>query len=436
MASINGQAAAGFPALHPMKILMISYWDFQEHGMQVTLRTPRYFAQRGHQVSFLVHSETTSNADTLVDVHPNITVVRFQLPLRWLGRIPGLRRPRQFVLFLIATLNYVFRRCQGAQRPDVIYAAEADAVLIGSLLRWWFGVPLVTRFYGVARIAAHFDPHTRRLRSMGLRHILSRMALTRRAEMIIVTDDGTNGKTIVEALNPRASNVKFWRNGIDPCEVTPEEIDRVRRSYGLRACESLLLTVSRLDAMKRVDRAIRALAAIDSKIPVRLLVVGDGPDRQSLERLARELGVAGRAIFAGKVHHSRIYPLYAACDIFLSLYDYSNVGNPLWEAINAGCCIVTLNTGLTGGVIADGVNGRLIDPGSDEPTTVTRVADAIRELAGDPALRACLAAGAKESRRQLWSWTQRLQAESEAIEELVRDFRRNSDGPPQQGHSG
>lgn len=401
---------------------MISLWDFQENGMQVTLRTPLYFAERGHHVRFLVHPEATAIPSPLVNLHPNLSVVRFDLPFKWLGRIPSLRRPRQFLFFLVACLAYTLRHCRGTYSPDVIYAAEADAVLIGSLLRRLFRVPLVTRFYGIARIAAHYDAERRSLRRIGRRHLLSRLALTRRADMVIVTNDGTNGKEITECLNPGGVNVRFWTNGVDRVELPAGSNQSLKETLKIAPSDVVLLTLCRLDPMKRVDRAIRALPRIRQAVTgnVRLVVAGDGSERDSLLNLAHELGVDDSTIFVGKVHHRDVYAFYSACDIFLSLYDGSNVGNPLWEALNAGCCIVTLDTGQTGQVIVNGRNGILLDADADDRITADRIARAVTDLVDDPSLRARLATGARlYAEGNLWSWDDRLQAETEAIEDLV-----------------
>jgi glycosyltransferase involved in cell wall biosynthesis len=119
--------------------------------------------------------------------------------------------------------------------------------------------------------------------------------------------------------------------------------------------------------------------------------------------------------------HEQIYNAYTLADIFLSLYDMSNVGNPLWESINMGLCIVTLDTGDTGEVIRDRVNGRLIAPDADDGVIARRVSEALAELVENPAERKRLAQGAREfGRRSLWTWEERLQAELDAISGLVR----------------
>jgi len=392
--------------------------------MAVTLRTPMHFAEKGHEVTFLVHSETTSEPAPLTDIHKNIAVVRFELPMRFIGRISSLRRPRQCVLFALACLKHVFLHCRGKKSPDVIYAAEADAVLIGRFLASWYRVPLVTRFYVFSRINASFDRKSKSLRKIGFRHLMSRLALQQRADLIIVTDDGSNGQEVVKSLNPHTSNIKCWQNGIDRASVVPEQLQMLRQRCRLAEDDFVLLTVCRLDPMKRVDRAIRALRHLHDRgrCRAKLLIAGDGPLRDDLQILVSELGLVDAVTFLGNVPHGEVYNLYALCRVFLSLYDLSNVGNPLLESLNAGCCVVTLDVGGTGYVIGDGENGRLLAVEDDEEAMAESVACVLEGLILDPTARATLANGAKKyADENFWTWPERLQAELHAILDLVVD---------------
>jgi glycosyltransferase involved in cell wall biosynthesis len=74
--------------------------------------------------------------------------------------------------------------------------------------------------------------------------------------------------------------------------------------------EGFVLSVNRLDRAKRIDLLIEAAALAPD---VRIVIAGDGPDRERLERLARDRGVDGRATFAGRVSDEELADLYARC---------------------------------------------------------------------------------------------------------------------------
>ena len=415
-----------------LDILMISFWDFQNEGMQVTLRTPLYLAERGHRVTFMVHSETTSKPSRQTVEQDSLDVRRFELPLKSLNRFGFLRRFRQLVLFAGACIWAAAGIYRKGRRPDLIYAAEADAVLIGSLLRRIYRVPLVTRFYGVSRIAASFDFSKGRLTQRGMRHMFSRWALTRRAELSIITDDGSRGREIMSALNPRVQNIRFWRNGVDPALISKSEINRLKADLGLGRRRFVLLTLCRLDRWKGVDLALEALKRVREcgLTDAVLVVAGSGPEANALRSLARTLGVESSVIFAGGISHDRVYSYYGLADVFLSLYRYSNVGNPLFEALNCGCCLLTVDTGATEDVIKDGKNGRLLHAGENQDELVRNVGAAILELKRCPALRAKLREGARSyARSNLWTWDDRLRAEMDAILEVV-DGKTETGGKP------
>jgi glycosyltransferase involved in cell wall biosynthesis len=397
-----------------LDILMVSSWDFQEHGMQAILRTPLHFAERGHRVTFLVHSELTSKPSGVQDLHPNIRVRRFDLPCKFLRSIPKLNRLRQLSLFTICSLRSLRRLYAEGRRPDVVYAAECDAILLGTLLRRRYRVPFVCRYYGISTV----------LMEHPIRHLLYRLALTRQCDMAVVTDDGTDGAAVLGKMNPRIGILKFWRNGIDPPHVDADRVAAIRRRHQVTDNDFVMMTNSRLYGWKRVDRAIRVLSYLtqSTERTVKLLVVGHGPERARLECLAGELGVSDVVIFAGAVHHSRIYDYYAVADVLLSLYDMSNLGNPTWEALNLGRCVVALQCGYEDSVITHGQNGLLVNKSEDEETLVEDVAEAVKTLADDPDLHQRLELGARRLGEEiLWTWNERLDAEAEAIEALVRE---------------
>ena len=119
------------------------------------------------------------------------------------------------------------------------------------------------------------------------------LALKTTADLVIMTDDGTQGDEVLARLNPAAGNrVKFWRNGLDLDRLHPASADErsaARRALRIPNDAFVMLTASRLAAWKRVDRAIRALPRVRTWTQnATLLVVGDGEERVHLVALARE----------------------------------------------------------------------------------------------------------------------------------------------------
>jgi glycosyltransferase involved in cell wall biosynthesis len=129
-----------------------------------------------------------------------------------------------------------------------------------------------------------------------------------------------------------------------------------------------LLLVSSLESRKGVALALRAVTFTPHD--VRLAIVGDGPSRRSLERLARRLGIAHRVTFRGALPRDEVLALVrgAAAVVFTGLREEGGVA--LAEAMLSGAPVIVLANGGARTIAAAGTDGRrvaLIEPGGREP---------------------------------------------------------------------
>ena len=429
-----------------MKLLLICALDVwsldQGKGAPTLERTLRAYGAAGHTVDVVSpdiganHFYRKRGRGEAPEARPEIAGVRFHtfhmpslrdlpLPFELPPPVETIDQKLRFALaFPWLAAREAERLLREAADPyDAIYAYEAHAALAARLLRRrGVSLPLVTRFQGTVMYPA--------LKDMLLyyRRYEEALALKTPADLIIMTDDGTQGDEVLAKLNPRAKNrVRFWRNGLDLDRLRPAaagEREQVRANMGLPADAFILLTASRLATWKRVDRAIRAMPRVRSWVPhALLLVVGDGEERARLEALARELGVTECVRFAGAVPQGEVLRYMRAADTFLAVADLSNVGNPLLEAMAAGMCVVAVDAGDTRDLIADSRTGRLVDnsqrSGFVKPLE-ERLADLLVALAADPEQRTRLAAmAAAFAQEHFWTWEQRMAAEVEAVEGIV-----------------
>jgi glycosyltransferase involved in cell wall biosynthesis len=162
--------------------------------------------------------------------------------------------------------------------------------------------------------------------------------------------------------------------------ISQNVADRLQRNLGLDAevilpppqqldfrCDSyddFVLSVNRLDRAKRIDLLLEAAAADGA---MRIVIAGDGPDRERLEAIAAKRGLNGRAVFAGRVSESELTDLYATCrGVYYAPVD-EDYGMVPYEAFMARKPVVT--TRDAGGpldVVHDGETGLVIDPRADE----------------------------------------------------------------------
>lgn len=309
----------------------------------------------------------------------------------------------------------------------VLYAYEVFGVKACRRLSRETGVPLVTRFQGtvLSNIPNTLINHIRRYPSY--------QALAARADCVIMTDDGTFGARMLAELGNNSPTL-FLRNGLELMErdlpAMKAAFDRAafRKSLSAGPDDTVFLTVSRLTGWKRVDRAIDGFASfLKTGRSGRLLIVGDGDTRPALEKQAEALGIADKVTFTGSVPHSGTYDYMMSCDVFLSLYDLSNAGNPLLEAMALGTCIVTLDTGDTASVVRNGENAVLLTA-----ETLPALGGVLAELAQDRALREKLGANAAlYAQSHFQTWAQRMDTEYQAVSALLKAAGRlcNTDNP-------
>jgi N-acetyl-alpha-D-glucosaminyl L-malate synthase BshA len=109
------------------------------------------------------------------------------------------------------------------------------------------------------------------------------------------------------------------------------------------AGEPIMVHVSNFRALKRVGDAIRVLAEVRKKMPVKLLLVGDGPDRAECERLTRELCISDAVIFLGK--QEALVEILSASDIFIMPSQSESFGLSALEAMSCGLPAITTSVG-------------------------------------------------------------------------------------------
>jgi len=190
-------------------------------------------------------------------------------------------------------------------------------------------------------------------------------------------------------------NFKPWPRGIDTARFTPDKRSTAwRAQHGIGAGEVVVLHVSRLVREKRLDTLTAALNRV--RVPHRVLVVGDGPDRSFAEQ---ELP---QAIFTGFLEGEALATAYAAADIFVFPSDSESFGNVTLEAMASGLPCVCADATGSRSLVTPGETGFLA-PADDADS----FAQAITALAQDTALRQRLGQAAR-LRAQGFSWEETL----------------------------
>lgn len=199
-------------------------------------------------------------------------------------------------------------------------------------------------------------------------------------------------------LAPGVDSATF-HPGVDGAEV--------RAALGIGDAP-VVACVSRLVARKGQDQLIKAWPAVLRAVPgAVLLVVGDGPDRRRLERLAASTGVAAAVRFAGSVPGERLPQLYAAADVFAMPcrtrwrgVDVEGLGIVFLEASATGLPVVAGASGGAPDAVRHGETGLVVDG-----TSTAEVAEALAELLADSDRAAKMGDSGREWIVREWDWS-------------------------------
>lgn len=271
--------------------------------------------------------------------------------------------------------------------------------------------PAVSRHFGVA-----WKPHAHHTLREKVKFMLKNVGYRKGGDLLIVTDDGTRADEFFLRLGYSPDKIRFWRNGVNKTLSFQEGFkEKFAATHKLEHGVRILMTLSRLASWKKVERTIHALPQVLAKCPNTILViVGDGDQKPVLEKLSRDLGVEKQVIFAGAVDRASLGNFYHMADVFLSMYDYSNAGNPLFEAMQYGKCIITLNNGDTGKFI-NAEAAVLLERYSPE-----LLSEAINAVLNDQAQRDRLGSSAKKRINETFlDWDERMTLEMDTICSLL-----------------
>lgn len=241
-----------------------------------------------------------------------------------------------------------------------------------------------------------------------LRSLVAQRALPS-ADVIIANSQWTASQLLNLGVMPE--KVRIMLGGVDMELFTTRADAQIREQLGIEGSHILLATIARLVVKKGIDDVLRALnLALKENPHLRYLVVGDGPERENLERLAERLGLSTRVHFLGEKSYFEVHRYFRACDIYVQpsksvldqragISDEGTMGRSYCEAGACGKPVIASPTGGVVDVVRDGVNGIMVPAGDHE-----RIARAILRLANDADLRAQLGGNGARIAREQFSW--------------------------------
>jgi glycosyltransferase involved in cell wall biosynthesis len=309
----------------------------------------RGFAARGHRVDLLA---IVPRGELRERLGPGIRL----LPLEgWLTRLPLVARSkRRRALGAVLPLVAWLRR----ERPDALlstsHSTNVAAALAGRLAR----VP--------TRVVLRIDSQLSRSPTLaGTRKQRRRVRRARRifpwADAWIAISEGV-ADDAARVTGIARRKIATIHNPVVTPELLRSAAEPVQEPWLEPGRPPVVLGVGRLVPQKDFATLLRAVAWVRAQRPVRLLLLGDGPERPALEALAVELGIARDVRFAGRVANA---PAYMSAASVLALSSaWEGFGRVLVEALAVGCPVVS--TDCPSGpreILEDGTFGPLVPVG-------------------------------------------------------------------------
>ena len=257
-------------------------------------------------------------------------------------------------------------------RPAILHTHNPGSHRVGVPARLLAGVPaLVHTKHGRNR------PENRR--AVALNRWLARFSDV----IVAVSEDAARVAVDVERIP--AAKVCVIHNGIELGEPLPPS---AWEGWSPRA-----ITVARLDPVKDQATMLRAIRRVVDECPAfRLDLVGDGPSRESLERLTAELGLEGHVRFLG--YRQDVATLLRRPQVFLLSSISEGISLTLLEAMAAGLPVVATDVGGNREVVLNGATGALVPSREPRP-----LAEAVIALVNDPGRAQALGSAGRKRRR-------------------------------------
>jgi len=207
----------------------------------------------------------------------------------------------------------------------------------------------------------------------GFRQAIS-WTLRRASHVIGVSSDLVDRACELGLERSRASVIP---SGVDVETFAPVVRAKARAGVGLPE-GPLVAFVGSLLPVKRVDRIIRAVASLPQDLNCSLVIVGDGPEREKLEALARSTGTVCH--FMGRVPYGQIPTILGSCDVFAMASESEGMPTSAQEAMACGLPVVALNAGGLRDLVGNGRRGLVVD-------SERQLDSALRHILEDDGLR-------------------------------------------------
>jgi D-inositol-3-phosphate glycosyltransferase len=324
----------------------------------------REMAKRGHKMDiFTRRSDAATPEVTRIDQGTRV----IQVPAGPLDADKAAQR-RYLETFRKGAMAFVER--ENERRPDLqagydlVHSHYWMSGWVGQTLADCWNAPHVVMFHTLAEAKNrhHMSEREPRYRIAGER------VVARGADRIICGSDSER-ETLIDEYGVSPNRLSVVPCGVDVDRFRPLDMVQSRIMLGLDPDVPVLLFIGRIEPLKGIDVLIRAVSQLEGKFQL-LVVGGDEKDAMrtgELQALARELGVAGKVVFADAVPHDDLPRYYSAASICVVPSYYESFGMVALEAMACAVPVIASRVGGLKETVQDGRTGYLIPWRCPEP---------------------------------------------------------------------
>lgn len=160
------------------------------------------------------------------------------------------------------------------------------------------------------------------------------------------------------------NNINVIPNFIDIAKYNEPKEEECKRHVLADPGEKVITHVSNFRKVKRIDDVVKVFNLIQQKVPSKLVMLGEGPEREPAEQLVEELGIEDKVLFLGK--SNEVDKILCLSDLFLLPSETESFGLAALEAMASGVPVISSNTGGIPEVNINGVSGYLNNVGDVE----------------------------------------------------------------------
>ncbi|MEC2077442.1 N-acetyl-alpha-D-glucosaminyl L-malate synthase BshA [Metabacillus fastidiosus] len=323
-----------------MKKLKIGITCYPSVGGSGVIATElgKLLAERGHEIHFI----TSSLPFRLNKVYCNITFHEVEVNQYSVFKYPP------YDLALASKMAEVAKR----EKLDVIHVHYAiPHAICAYLAKQMVGgdLKIVTTLHGTDITVLGYDQSLSEMIRFGIE---SSDRVTAVSHALV--------KQTYDLLKPN-KKIETIYNFIDERVYYKKDTYSLKREFGIKESEKVIIHVSNFRKVKRVHDVVHAFHLINKEIDAKLLLVGDGPEMTGVSKLVRDLNLEKQVLFLGK--QDNLDELYSMSDLKLLLSEKESFGLVLLEAMACGVpCIGTNAEGIPE-VIVEGETGYLCEVG-------------------------------------------------------------------------